>query len=157
MAGWNKNLIFYFLIALALFVAGVLSIWAKSSLLSLVMLVLGIALLVSGLIQMIRFFFPKEHHQGDFNALLRALLSIGASILLIWYQGVPQWLMVVLFGGYMLVYATACMVQWWLYRRDRVRGRLLLFWTALVLYVVGGIFLLSPSLTMDDMLILLGI
>ncbi len=57
----------------------------------------------------------------------------------------------------MLVYATACMVQWWLYRRDRVRGRLLLFWTALVLYVVGGIFLLSPSLTMDDMLILLGI
>ena len=111
MAGWNKNLIFYFLIALALFVAGVLSIWAKSSLLSLVMLVLGIALLVSGLIQMIRFFFPKEHHQGDFNALLRALLSIGASILLIWYQGVPQWLMVVLFGGYMLVYATACMVQ----------------------------------------------
>ena len=157
MAGWNKNLIFYFLIALALFVAGVLSIWAKSSLLSLVMLVLGIALLVSGLIRMIRFFFPKEHHQGDFNALLRALLSIGASILLIWYQGVPQWLMVVLFGGYMLVYATACMVQWWLYRRDRVRGRLLLFWTALVLYVVGGIFLLSPSLTMDDMLILLGI
>ncbi len=157
MPGLNKNLVFYFLISLGLFVAGVLSLWAKSSLLSLVMLVLGIALLISGLIQTVRFFLPKVHHQGDFNTLLRALLSIGGSIFLIWYQGVPQWLMVVVFGGYMLVYATACLVQWWLYRRDRVKGRLMLFLTALVLYVVGGIFLLSPSLTMDDMLILLGI
>ena len=57
----------------------------------------------------------------------------------------------------MLVYATACLMQWWLYRLDHVKGRLLLFFTALVLYVVGGIFLLSPSLTMDDMLILFGI
>lgn len=33
----------------------------------------------------------------------------------------------------------------------------MLFLTAVVLYVVGGIFLLAPSLTMDDMLILLGV
>lgn len=153
----SKNLIFYFLIGLALEVVGILSIWARSSLLSLVMLLLGIMLFINGTIQLIRFFLPKERHTGDFNVCLRSLLSLSISVLFIWYQGVPQWLMVVIFGFYMLLYASACFVQWWLYREDHVRGRLMLFLTALVLYVVGGIFLLSPSLTMDDMLILLGI
>ncbi|WP_075877169.1 DUF308 domain-containing protein [Merdibacter massiliensis] len=157
MTSFNKNLIFYFLVGVVLEITGVLSIWIKSSLVSLVMVLLGIALFVSGGIQLIRFFLPKVHHHGDFNSILRSILSIIASIILIWYQGIPQWLMVVLFGCYMLLYATACMVQWWLYREDRVRGRLLLFFTALTLYVVGGIFLLSPQLTMDDMLILFGI
>ena len=122
------------------------------------MVALGIDLMISGFVELIRFFVPGiHHHHGDYNGLFRSLLSIVASVILIWYQGVPQWLMVVLFGGYMLVYATACLMQWWLYRLDHVKGRLLLFFTALVLYVVGGIFLLSPSLTMDDMLILFGI
>lgn len=158
MPRFNRNLVFNLLIAFALIVLGAVSIWAKTRLISVVMVALGIALMISGFVELIRFFIPGiHHHQGDYNGLFRSLLSIVASVILIWYQGVPQWLMVVLFGGYMLVYATACLMQWWLYRLDHVKGRLLLFFTALVLYVVGGIFLLSPSLTMDDMLILFGI
>ena len=158
MPRFNRNLVFNLLIAFALIVLGAVSIWAKTRLISVVMVALGIALMISGFVELIRFFIPGiHHHHGDYNGLLRSLLSIVASVILIWYQGVPQWLMVVLFGGYMLVYATACLMQWWLYRLDHVKGRLLLFFTALVLYVVGGIFLLSPSLTMDDMLILFGI
>ena len=158
MPRFNRNLVFNLLIAFALIVLGAVSIWAKTRLISVVMVALGIALMISGFVELIRFFIPGiHHHHGDYNGLFRSLLSIVASVILIWYQGVPQWLMVVLFGGYMLVYATACLMQWWLYRLDHVKGRLLLFFTALVLYVVGGIFLLSPSLTMDDMLILFGI
>lgn len=158
MPRFNRNLVFNLLIAFALIVLGAVSIWAKTRLISVVMVALGIALMISGFVELIRFFIPGIHHyHGDYNGLFRSLLSIVASVILIWYQGVPQWLMVVLFGGYMLVYATACLMQWWLYRLDHVKGRLLLFFTALVLYVVGGIFLLSPSLTMDDMLILFGI
>ena len=149
MPRFNRDLVFNLLIAFALIVLGAVSIWAKTRLISVVMVALGIALMISGFVELI--------HHGDYNGLFRSLLSIVASVILIWYQGVPQWLMVVLFGGYMLVYATACLMQWWLYRLDHVKGRLLLFFTALVLYVVGGIFLLSPSLTMDDMLILFGI
>lgn len=158
MPRFNRDLVFNLLIAFALIVLGAVSIWAKTRLISVVMVALGIALMISGFVELIRFFIPGiHHHHGDYNGLFRSLLSIVASVILIWYQGVPQWLMVVLFGGYMLVYATACLMQWWLYRLDHVKGRLLLFFTALVLYVVGGIFLLSPSLTMDDMLILFGI
>lgn len=158
MPRFNRNLVFNLLIAFALIVLGAVSIWAKTRLISVVMVALGIALMISGFVELIRFFIPGiHHHHGDYNGLFRSLLSIVASVILIWYQGVPQWLMVVLFGGYMLVYATACLMQWWLYRLDHVKGRLLLFFTALVLYVVGGIFLLSPGLTMDDMLILFGI
>lgn len=158
MPRFNRNLVFNLLIAFALIVLGAVSIWAKTRLISVVMVALGVALMISGFVELIRFFIPGiHHHHGDYNGLFRSLLSIVASVILIWYQGVPQWLMVVLFGGYMLVYATACLMQWWLYRLDHVKGRLLLFFTALVLYVVGGIFLLSPSLTMDDMLILFGI
>lgn len=158
MPCFNRNLVFNLLIAFALIVLGAVSIWAKTRLISVVMVALGIALMISGFVELIRFFIPGiHHHHGDYNGLFRSLLSMVASIILIWYQGVPQWLMVVLFGGYMLVYATACLMQWWLYRLDHVKGRLLLFFTAIVLYVVGGIFLLSPSLTMDDMLILFGI
>ena len=158
MPRFNRNLVFNLLIAFALIVLGAVSIWAKTRLISVVMVALGIALMISGFVELIRFFILGiHHHHGDYNGLFRSLLSIVASVILIWYQGVPQWLMVVLFGGYMLVYATACLMQWWLYRLDHVKGRLLLFFTALVLYVVGGIFLLSPSLTMDDMLILFGI
>ena len=158
MPRFNRNLVFNLLIAFALIVLGAVSIWAKTRLISVVMVALGIALMISGFVELIRFFIPGiHHHHGDYNGLFRSLLSIVASVILIWYQGVPQWLMVVLFGGYMLVYVTACLMQWWLYRLDHVKGRLLLFFTALVLYVVGGIFLLSPSLTMDDMLILFGI
>ncbi len=158
MPRFNRNLVFNLLIAFALIVLGAVSIWAKTRLISVVMVALGIALMISGFVELIRFFIPGiHHHHGDYNGLFRSLLSIVASVILIWYQGVPQWLMVVLFGGYMLVYATACLMQWWLYRLAHVKGRLLLFFTALVLYVVGGIFLLSPSLTMDDMLILFGI
>lgn len=158
MPRFNRNLVFNLLIAFALIVLGAVSIWAKTRLISVVMVALGIALMISGFVELIRFFIPGiHHHHGDYNGLFRSLLSIVASVILIWYQGVPQWLMVVLFGGYMLVYATACLMQWWLYRLDHVKGRLLLFFTALVLYVVGGIFLLSPSLTIDDMLILFGI
>ena len=158
MPRFNRNLVFNLLIAFALIVLGAVSIWAKTRLISVVIVALGIALMISGFVELIRFFIPGiHHHHGDYNGLFRSLLSIVASVILIWYQGVPQWLMVVLFGGYMLVYATACLMQWWLYRLDHVKGRLLLFFTALVLYVVGGIFLLSPSLTMDDMLILFGI
>ena len=157
MPRFNRNLVFNLLIAFALIVLGAVSIWAKTRLISVVMVALGIALMISGFVELIRFFIPGiHHHHGDYNGLFRSLLSIVASVILIWYQGVPQWLMVVLFGGYMLVYATACLMQWWLYRLDHVKGRLLLFFTALVLYVVGGIFLLSPSQTMDDMLILFG-
>ena len=152
-----KDPYFYFLIGIALEIVGIMSIWAKSSLLSLVMLLLGIMLFISGSIQLTRFCLHKEYHAGDFNACLRSLLSLSISVLFIWYQGVPQWMMVVVFGFYMLLYATACFVQWWLYRKDRVKGRIMLFLTAVVLYVVGGIFLLAPSLTMDDMLILLGV
>ena len=68
-----------------------------------------------------------------------------------------MWLMVVLFGAYMLLYGTAFLIQWWLYRQDGVKGRFLMFLMMIGFYVVGGIFLLSPSLTMDDMLILFGI
>ena len=84
-------------------------------------------------------------------------MSMIASVFLIWYQEIPMWLMVVLFGAYMLLYGTAFLIQWWLYRQDGVKGRFLMFLMMIGSYVVGGIFLLSPSLTMDDMLILFGV
>ena len=153
----NKNLIFYFAMALALAVAGITSILARSSLVSLVMVLLGVDLMINGLVQLVRFFLAKMRRSGDFSVLIRAFLSMSASVFLIWYQEIPMWLMVVLFGAYMLLYGTAFLIQWWLYRQDVVKGRFLMFLMMIGFYVVGGIFLLSPSLTMDDMLILFGI
>ena len=104
MPRFNRNLVFNLLIAFALIVLGAVSIWAKTRLISVVMVALGIALMISGFVELIRFFIPGiHHHHGDYNGLFRSLLSIVASVILIWYQGVPQWLMVVLFGGYMPV------------------------------------------------------
>ncbi len=153
----NKNLIFYFAMAMALAVAGITSILARSSLVSLVMVLLGVDLMINGLVQLVRFFLAKMRRSGDFSVLIRAFLSMSASVFLIWYQEIPMWLMVVLFGAYMLLYGTAFLIQWWLYRQDGVKGRFLMFLMMIGFYVVGGIFLLSPSLTMDDMLILFGI
>lgn len=153
----NKNLIFYFAMAMALAVAGITSILARSSLVSLVMVLLGVDLMINGLVQLVRFFLAKMRRSGDFSVLIRAFLSMSASVFLIWYQEIPMWLMVVLFGAYMLLYGTAFLIQWWLYRQDEVKGRFLMFLMMIGFYVVGGIFLLSPSLAMDDMLILFGI
>ena len=46
----NKNLIFYFAMAMALAVAGITSILARSSLVSLVMVLLGVDLMINGLV-----------------------------------------------------------------------------------------------------------
>lgn len=157
MSKINRNAIIYFLTAAALFATGITTIWARSTLLSLVMLLLGIALFISGVVSLVRFFIRREKHNGDWGTLVRAFLSMAGAIILIWYRGIPLWLMVVVFGAYMLLYGTAFLIQWWLYRRDRVHGRFLLFLMMIGFYIVGGIFLLSPNLMLDDMLLLFGV
>lgn len=63
----NKNLIFYFAMAMALAVAGITSILARSSLLSLVMVLLGVDLMINGLVQLVRFFLAKMRPQRRFQ------------------------------------------------------------------------------------------
>ena len=74
----NKNLIFYFAMAMALAVAGITSILARSSLVSLVMVLLGVDLMINGLVQLVRFFLAKMRRSGDFSVLIRAFLSMSA-------------------------------------------------------------------------------
>lgn len=58
MPRFNRNLVFNLLIAFALIVLGAVSIWAKTRLISVVMVALGIALMISGFVELIRFFIP---------------------------------------------------------------------------------------------------
>ena len=81
MPRFNRNLVFNLLIAFALIVLGAVSIWAKTRLISVVMVALGIALMISGFVELIRFFIPGiHHHHGDYNGLFRSLLSIVPSV-----------------------------------------------------------------------------
>lgn len=142
---------------LVLLALGIVLLSFKTSFLTLVLFLVGLIVLVSGGTMLAALLLHWKDRGGRRYTLGGALVTTAIGIVMLVWTEFPVLLLGLLFAGYVLVNAAAKLVNFILYVKNKVKGRMTDLFDCIFFLTFGILLLFTPLLSMDSILIIIGI
>lgn len=148
------NSISYFVAGVFFIVIGFFSIFASDKLMKYVLIALAVGIFVNALLH---FFIHLFKAENKFNLLFRTLIDLFFSAFLFYrVEFLKKWI-IVLFGIYLLCHAICHLVNFIIYHKNHVPGKLKVLLNFIVIFVLSMFLILQPHQNLKYAGIIIGI
>lgn len=113
-------------------------------------------LVLAGVVQLVILVVRKKENR-KYISLTNALISIVLGELIQLFPGIQVSIIVILFGIYAILMGAIKMITFYIYRKDHVRGRSILFIDALLFLSVGMAMVLTPTARVGQLFFVIGL
>lgn len=144
------------IVGIIVFFSGAIVAYARSSLVLTIIQMIAIVLVFFGVSQLVLMIIQKKE-KHDKLSLGSALISIALGLGLDIAPNVPMSIMVILFGGYLLINAVIKLITYRTYKNNKVGGRLILLIDAIIFLIFGLVFITSPSSNVERLFLVVGL
>lgn len=138
----SVHTIFYLFAGIFFLGIGFASIFASEQLMKYILLILSIGIFINAIL---RFFLTIKKESANFNLFFRTLLDLFFSSLLIHKMEFISNSIVILFGLYLLLQALFEIVNFYIYEKNRVSGKLRVFLHSCILLFFALLLITQPN------------
>lgn len=136
---------------------GIVILCWKTSFLRLALSLTALVSIVSGIAMLVMLLLRRKELSGKRNTLGGALLSIAIGIAILFLPDFEVMLFGLLFALYVLINGAAKLVNFILFSKNRVKGRITDLFDCLFFLTFGILLLFTPLFSVDSILIIVGV
>ncbi len=143
----------YFVSAMLFFIGSFLFIFRTGFTVNMLLYLLCLGILLDAILQCIQVLTKKQ----KLNMLVRAFLDIGFALFIYWHPTFFQGSLSIILGIYLLVHAMIEAINYTLYKKNHIRGRLLVLIAFLVKFTLSLFLMLHPTAKYPYVMLIIGI
>ena len=143
----------YFVSAILFFIGSYLFIFRTDFTVNILLYFLCLGILLDAVLQCIHVLTKKQKK----NMLVRATLDIGFSIFIYWHPSFFQGSLSIILGLYLFIHAIIEAINYALYKKNHIRGRLLILIAFLIKFTLSLFLMLHPTAKYPYVLLIIGI
>lgn len=149
--------IFYLVLGICCTILGCTSIFIGKDILKLTLLASSLLLALHGLFQIASYSFQKKHEKKFTAILLRSILDIGTALFIEYNMNFVTKSLTILMGTYILFNALIHLLNYLIYIRYNIKGRLTSFLKFIMYLTIALLLILNPETNIKYAQIIVGI
>lgn len=143
----------YFVSAILFFIGSFFFIFRTGFTVNMLLYLLCLGILLDAILQCIQVLTKKQ----KLNTLVRAFLDIGFALFIYWHPTFFQGSLSIILGIYLLIHAMIEAINYALYKKNHIRGRLLVLIAFLVKFTLSLFLMLHPTAKYPYVMLIIGI